>query len=173
MTPEKTLENDRISIANIGVWRDNLNTAVKSINNIIFVVSTGTFAISISFIGYFQKILNYPWLLILTWAFLLIAICGNVAVLFLTSKIAEKWIKDLNDYRQSSFTPHWNMGESRNPRVKVFYDWSWWITYVVFSSIILGLLTLFLFCSINLLSRDNSNKETLGNKEPSISAVLK
>ncbi len=129
------------------------NDAIKSINNIIFVVGTGTFVLSISIIGYFKTALAFPCLLIISWLCLLLAIIGNVAAQWYTVKASLRNQKLINQWINSGFkTPEkWNMDTSSDPEIKKFtrigYKLSKWVVILL----ILGLFMLFAFVSINLI----------------------
>ena len=159
MTPEQYNKTDELSIRNIEFHSDNINTTVKNINNIIFVLAAGTFAVSISFIGYLKTAPKDPCLLILAWGFLLGAICGNVSVHYLSSKSSGRYIKEINDYRANNFTPHWNMTETKDETIKLIRKWTNGLTIFVFLCLFLGLVFLMAFGGINLVSQGSSQQD--------------
>ncbi|MDQ5954872.1 MAG: hypothetical protein QG583_800 [Patescibacteria group bacterium] len=160
MTPEKFKEIDTLSLDNIRMYRDVSNTAVKHVNNIIFIISSGTFVASISFIGYLKTTPKYPWLLIFAWVFFFSAICGNVIVHYLSAKRSDRGVIELNNYRKEGFEPFWNMVESRDPKVNLMTRWANRITFFVFSCIFFGMAFLIAFGAVNILNIDSQNSPT-------------
>ena len=153
MTPEQFHKHaEEVSSRNIEVLGEISNTAVKNINNIIFVISAGTFAVSISFIGYLKTPPHDPALLIIAWIFFICAICGNVAVHYIVTMVSEIRIREINEYRVSGFNPKWDMLESKNPKAKSLKILGKRITYFIFLFIFLGLVFLVCFGGVNLFS---------------------
>lgn len=106
-TPERQEYLERLSISNIDIHRETQAYGIEELNKIIFVVSTGTFVLSISFIGYLKTEVTHPWLLIFSWIFLILAITCNVAAHLITVFVADRRMTHLNTSRKRNYDPHW------------------------------------------------------------------
>jgi len=79
------------------------NNAYRSMNNIIFVVSTGAFVITISFISYLKIYIHASWLLLFSWVCLFLAIVFNFLAHWITSKMAIRANDLINEERKTGF----------------------------------------------------------------------
>jgi len=70
LTDEQLQYQEGLSIRNIDRHLKTSDYAFEEINKIIFVMATGTFVLSISFIGYMKVGMIHPILLIWAWIFL-------------------------------------------------------------------------------------------------------
>lgn len=141
-----------INLRNFEAHEKSKQYGVSSINNIIFLISTGTFVLSISFIGYVKTILLHPKLLVLSWVLLAIAIAGNVVSHIVTIELAKRNQDLINN--PSTFEPY--APGSKDDRI--IMNWSTigrWAFSVVIVALAAGLLSLIVFGSVNLLHQND------------------
>lgn len=162
MTEKEQFEHfEKISFENIKTNKDiHLNT-VKTLNSIIFTIGAGTFAVSISFMGYLKVAPEHPWVLIWSWIFFFATICGNVVVHVLSSFIAVRLIKELNDHRKNNFMPPWDMRTTRDDKTKSMQKWANGLSIFVFSCLFIGIVFLMVFTGINLLSQHPTSPDPI------------
>lgn len=149
---------ERLSMENLKLQQAQKDYATSELNKIIFIIGTGTFVLSISFIGYLKTSPEHPWLLIASWIFLVLAIAGNVLAHSFSAKVAERKIEHLNTSRISGFMPHWETLTESDKDIMWWRKYGAFITVFVWFSLAGGLLALLLFGGSNLLAQ-NAIKE--------------
>jgi len=130
------------------------STTIKSLNNTIFLLSTGTFVLSMSLIAYLKSEIFYPRLLVLAWLFLLLAIAGSAWAQWCMASCSIQNQNLLNDWVKSAFTvpgPNWNMDTSKDEKIQKATKLGKFLTKLTIFFVVSGLLSLFFFASINIL----------------------
>ncbi len=123
----------------------------SEINKIIFYLSTGTFVISISFIGYLKNEPMLPWFLISTWFCFLIVIGTQILIHIFSKRIAEKKQILINECRENAFSYSWQNSIKMDPYINNLSKWASRLDIFGFILLVTGLIFLLVFASFNLL----------------------
>lgn len=163
MTPEEHLKHCiEVSDSNLSMHQETKNISYKAIDNMLFVVSTGTLVISISFIGYIKTYIHWPWLLIASWFFLIISVAINYTGHKLMIAQSKRQIDLLNEERRNKFIHSANYDAEvvrKDAKMNEIILWgnranTWGVIFLC-----LGLLSLLFFGGINLLAQNEINKQ--------------
>ena len=160
LTPSEQEEKKDRDLRN---YREIYNNAIKDMNSIIFVISTGMFVLSVTFIGYIKSYLHAEWALISSWIFIAITIVLNFSAHFYTSKTTNKKIKILNKFSLYTFVDYDIYKKNHvdeNPDVLEFERKGKFTNYVI-ASLSLALVLLLIFGIINLINQNNLNKKNI------------
>ena len=136
------------------------NTAYRSMNNIIFVLSTGSFVLTISLIGYLKNYITHSYFLLISWCFLFLSITFNFLAHFVTAKIAERSFQLVNEERAHGF-PYdgdFNKKIDTDDKIKKYRFRAKITTYVVLTSLPFAIITLIIFSWLNLISQNKINE---------------
>jgi hypothetical protein len=162
LTPKQLDHLIEVTDRNLSMHQETKNISYKALNNIIFGVSTGTFVLSISLIGYLKTTIYFPILLVLAWVALIVAIIGNYYAHVLTISQSRRQMQLINGFRASGFqnahmfdTDVVANDSELNQNVKVGRI----ANMAVLISLGLGLLFVFLFAAINLLAQNEVRKD--------------
>lgn len=159
MPPITHQHKEEISRQNIAFQQKQVQESAKFINNIIFVVGTGTFVLSISFIGYLDTVILYPQLLVASWVFLFFAIVSTVASHAAAIFHSKRMIDLLNAHRSSGFKTEWNMVDSGGDEIYLrLAKWGNGLYIVAGLTLIAGLIFLIFFAAINFLALNEIRK---------------
>lgn len=139
-----------LSLKNHKLQKDLLDTAVAELNKIIFVLATGTFILSISFIGYLKTEIVWPWLLIASWVCFAGALFCNIFAHLVTYTLSDKRLTAINNSRSSGFQKDWDV-ENREDITK-WKKKGKTVNYAVFIFLAAGILLLLIFGAGNLLA---------------------
>ncbi len=158
---ERRIEkNDVVSNNNIALLQKISLEAIGSINKILFVLSTGTFALTISLIVYLDTEIYEPFLLVGAWHLLLVSIIGSMVVHFTSAKAAARKIEMINHERETFYKSGWNQSGYNKDRKAMF-----WLNvgqnisyFVVIPTLLVALYLTASFASINLLSKAAANE---------------
>lgn len=155
MEPEvkKTLETD------FNRQELSIRDAVKSINNIIFAIITGTFVFSLTFVGTMEAPYEELGLLMTSWIFLIISIVGNILAHYLMLRHS---VRSQNIIKCILGDTTKNMEKEKTAIGKIG-GWMVFINALVFTALATALLYLFLFVGSNMYSK---NQEILIKKDP-------
>lgn len=165
---QKSVEHlKEVSDTNLEMHRQTKDSSHQAMNNILFVVSSGAFVLSISFIGNIKSVIAVPWVLIASWAFLITAIALNFAAHFFMIKQSNRQIKLINKERYDGFP---NLNEFNNEVVKKDEELKEivrkgnQVNKAVLTFLSLGLVALIVFGAANLLEQNKVNKhDSYGN----------
>ena len=150
------LEN--LSLRNHASEGEMQKYALSELNKIIFILGTGTFVLSISFIGYLKVEIVHPWFLIISWICFVGAISCNILAHLSTYHVSGKRMTAINKSRSSGFSKSWETeDENAIERWKILGNV---VNYTVFIFLATGMLFLLLFAGENLLTQNNLFKQS-------------
>lgn len=129
--------------------------AGNELNKIIFYLSTATFVLSISFIGYLKMEIIFPYILIASWICFIVAIGGQMYNHWISKKVAERKQSLINKSRSVGFYQLWQTMTESDVEISKLLKWANMIDKIVIFSLIFGLILLFIFGSNNLLAINN------------------
>lgn len=152
-----------VSQRNLDKNTEVANNAFRSMNNIIFVVGTGAFVLTISFIGYIKIHIYSSWLLLISWVCFLITITFNFLAHWITAKMALRSNELVNEERRSGFSDNgdFNKKSDNDEKMKTYKKRAKLINFFVLCSLPLGIITLIFFSWINLSLQNKDNIQFL------------
>jgi len=155
-----------VSDTNLNRHSNNMMGAFQSMNNIIFIVSTGAFALTISFVGYIKTYIYNPLILLISWIFLFLAITFNFIAHWITAQLSKRSMELTNEWRSSGFPdPKNHIKNMANDKKIIRYKKMANIDNIlVLIFLPLGIISLISFAWINFSTQNNLNK----NITPSI-----
>lgn len=161
------MENERdIAIRNISIFQEEQAYSTREIQKILFTLSTGTFVLSISFIGYVKTSLVDPGLLILAWVFLGLAIFWHTLLHYQAEEIARIKVRHANAARTQNNTPPLEERLSVDGDFLQKSDSAFVTRRLAMSCMTLGLVCLMLFTIMNLMQQyDLKNIEKLSQPQ--------
>jgi|GEM_PF-1786214 len=124
--------------------------ANKTLNNIIFVASTGAFVLSVNFIIGTKEELEATEVLIVSWAFLALSIILNILLQLLHMKWGEKIKQELNKIINTEKMLDPDFDINNEPAIKKVYKDQSQVLTATISFLIGGVLALFFFSVFNL-----------------------
>jgi hypothetical protein len=137
------------------LWQELKNYHYRTVSNTISLIGTGTFVLSLNFLGSSQIALIDPLVLIGSWIQQIFAVLFNLISHQLSVRIAEESEVMLLDYRASNYTvprTNWSMDTVDNPEIKRMDYWRGIFDKFAVTFLILGSIWLVSFVSINLKS---------------------
>lgn len=146
----------KLITGNFHMHQEVKQSALKAFHNTIFVIGTGTFVLSVSFIGYLKVEILWPCLLILTWILLILSIGSDTFMTWCTVRCSLRDQNLLNKWTASNFTdpPNWNMDSSSDEKIKTYTRWIYRSEKIAVASLLSALVSLVIFASINLLAQN-------------------
>lgn len=175
MNPQQSLDHQiKVSDRNHDRHMEVVLTSHKSMNSIIFVISTGTLVLSISFIGYIKTYLHHPWILILCWFSLMCSIGFNFYAHILSSNSSIRQIELLNEERKNGFLNGVNFNDvvDKDKKIIKIRKRAKMTNWIVITSLIVGLAALFFFGGINLLAQNAINKDAQDRLNAPIPTII-
>lgn len=138
-------------------YQEIKNYHYRSILYTTLFIGTGTFVLSISFIGSITNVLVWPWALIAAWVLLVLSIASGIISHWLGVKITERVQDLLDNYRNSGYTdpkPDWDMDADNDKEVREKHSLR--ERFDLFTAFLLGagLVALIIFASANLLAQN-------------------
>jgi len=115
--------------------------------NILFVLTTGAFVLSINLLTGGHKQLAQPRLMVVSWISLFLSLVSHSVSFFLAKRSSEKLIDALDKWKDKNFKPEIF---SFKTAVGNTDKWVEYLNYSTFFLMLLGLLFLTIFASINL-----------------------
>jgi hypothetical protein len=125
------------------------------LNRIIFYLSTGTFVLSMSFIGYLKTEVVYPYLLIWSWIFFSLAILGQMVGHWVSKQSADRRQVLINESRKSNFKTFYQETTDSDTLVKRYKKIGSISDILIVCFLILGISFLLFFGASNVLNRNN------------------
>ncbi|MEN9614134.1 MAG: hypothetical protein RLZZ347_441 [Candidatus Parcubacteria bacterium] len=126
----------------------------SEINKIIFYLGTGTFVLSISFIGYLKNNLLHPKVLIVAWVCLALVILGQVIIHTLSKWVADKKQTLINKSRSSNFNHSWQDATTKDTEIIKWMKYASYLNIIILTLLLGGIIALLFFASSNLLYRN-------------------
>jgi len=155
MTPEEKRKYfEELSLFDFKSQLAVVDYASSELNKIIFYLGTGTFVLSISFIGYLKTKILHPYVLIASWVCFIIVIVGQIINHRLSKKVANRKIDLINKSRVSGFTILWQNETNKDPDIIKWIGYASKIEKIVIFFLAIGLILLLSFGAINLLARN-------------------
>ena len=159
---QKAVEHlKEVSDKNLDMHRQTKDFSHQAMNNILFVVSTGAFVLSISFIGNIKTVIAMPEVLIMSWIFLIITVALNFFAHSLMIRQSNRQIKLLNQERYEGF-PHLNEFNKQvvktDKELNEIVHKGKEVNKAVITFLLLGLASLIIFGAANLFAINRTNK---------------
>ena len=131
-----------------------INFHYRAVHNVVLVIGTGTFALSISFIGYIRETPEHPELLIASWVLLALTLVLKTSSHMLGSKIAEDAQSLLVEYRDAGYfssIPNFDPLNPTNRKIDDLRTRREWIDCLTLIALALAIIFLIIFASVNLI----------------------
>lgn len=131
------------------------NSAQKGFDNVIFVVSTGAFALTVTYVtGFTDRPFLYLWILVFSWFALALAIGCHALSYQVVSAHTDFVQKKMNQYGALLFDKR--RKEDAYQKVSNAFG-RWTVALNVLSGLLLtlGITSLLMFATLNLLTRNN------------------
>lgn len=121
----------------------------RGLDNIIFVIGTGLFVLSIDFIlGSKGAPLQHRWLIVCSWVALVISIISHAVSYFFAIKASDYVQTKLNEWESHGFPQPFNLNsDPENTRIKECVVRA---NYISYTGLFVGIVLLLIFASINL-----------------------
>ena len=141
---------------------DSLSTiGDKSLGNIILVIGTGSFVLSLTYLTGIKsdvQDLHLVWLLIASWGLLILSILALASKYIFISLRATQAGKLLNEWGSNGYQGE--HGLLTDKRINSFSTATAVCTYLSLALMVLGILALFVFVSTNLLDKTSKHTES-------------
>jgi hypothetical protein len=147
-------KEDDLSRANLDMHTNIININIKSMNNIIFVVSTGVFVLSLSLIHYIERPVVYPKLVVFSWLAIFLVMILNFFALWLMVRYSQRQKEITNQWRVNNFSnpSEYNSDIINDKELKALEKDMKWTNKIVFILLPSGIFTLILFTIVNFLN---------------------
>lgn len=159
MEKEKLDHLRDVSMKNLEMHNEVMSNAYKTMNNIIFVVSTGSFVLTISFIGSLKTHIYYSFLLLISWIFLFFTITLNFVAHWITAQSSLRSNELTNEARTTGFPDGGNFNKKSKVDSKIikYKIWAKIVNTCVLVFLPLGIISLICFSWMNLISQNKTN----------------
>ena len=132
------------------LWKHK-NQAAGALDKIVFVVSTGSFALTITLLGFLKESPIHPYLLIASWFFLGLTVALHAYGYYVAVEDSDYGLNYLNKNLSSASVPETDKKHANfTKQIRLFNL----LSYV---SLVIGILLLGLFTSANLLEKNATN----------------
>lgn len=153
-TEEDLRQLGEISLYDAKLFQKEHTTHVSEALKSVFFLTSGSFALSITFISYLSRCeIVGPNLLIFAWALLLLSTVLYTILQWISSRIADKKHKHTNASRREGHEPEWGQRIDSDPEINTLSKYANLSFYLTVSCAFFGLALLITFASVNLLSR--------------------
>ena len=148
-----------ISLKNLEMHNEVSSNAYKTMNNIIFVISTGSFVLTISFISNLKTHIYFSYLLLISWLFLFLTIVFNFLAHWITAHSSNRKNELINEARISGFPDGGNFNKKHDLDEKIikYKKLSKIVNICVLTFLPLGIISLIFFSWMNLTAQNKIN----------------
>ncbi len=137
------------------LYQELKNYHYRSIHNIIFAIGTGTFVLSISFIGNLSSPLEIPLVLVASWFLLVCSIVLKIYSHQLAQHIASLCQTVLEEHIMKGYSnPNFNVNNPTSPEIEKLEKKRGEVDNLTLIFIGFGIFALLLFASANLLAQN-------------------
>ncbi len=150
-----------LSDKNLSMHQERKNTSFKQQDKIIFIISTGTLVLSITFIGYLKTVIYWPHLLPAAWFFLVATVILNFVTHISIIRQARRQIEIINQWRETGFPDPMDFQKEKvdkDSQLNHIVRWTNRYEIATVTCLIVGLLFLFTFATLNLIAQNKVNQ---------------